>query len=78
MCEISETNTRTFRCKSKARFIEIKARRYETYKSFVKKAVIVLRIFQIPRSKLTLFKVNNGAAIANDHLSIQGKTRLWT
>ena len=75
---MSETNTGTFRRKSKARFIEIEARRSDTYESFAKKAAVALRISLIPRSKLTLFKVNNGAAIANDHLSIQGKARLWT
>ena len=56
---MSETNTGTFRHKSKARFIEIEAKCSDTYKSFAKKAAVALRISQIPRSKLTLFKVNN-------------------
>ena len=75
---MTETRTGTFRRKAKARFIEIEAQRSDIYNVFAEKAAIALHMSPLPMAKLTLFKVNNGAAISSEPVSIKGKKKPWT
>ena len=76
---MTETRSGTFRRKAKAKFIEIEARRSDTYEEFARRAALALYITVPPNSgKLTLFKASNGAAILCKDVNIKGKTKHWT